>query len=194
MKRLILSLGILTMMVVACVEFEPVSPIPEISFISYELFDGTDSLGNPIIIGRIEFSFIDGDADFGMELQWMDTTGWDERNYNVFFKPYEKIDSVYFRIPDDTVGKEYPNYNPPPYYKVWRETPLDRVGQNKTVRGIIRINMEFQIIPEYDTVRYDFYITDRANNKSNVASTSDIGFKGISLPEALNNSQNHIKP
>jgi hypothetical protein len=63
-----------------------------------------------------------------------------------------------------------------------RDTPLDRVGQNKTVKGFIRIEMYFFVIPEYDTIRYDFYIVDRALNKSNIESTSDIGFKGITLP------------
>ena len=182
MIRPVFIIILFTLIFSACIKTEPVSPIPEIEFISYDLQEAWDTLGNPLIIGRVEFSFIDGDADFGLEYQWVDSTGWDERNYNVFFKPYEKIDSLYFRIPDDTVGKEFPNYNPPPYYKVWRDTPLDRVGQNKTVKGFIRINMQFYEIPDYDTIRYDFYITDRAGNKSNVESTSDIGFKGIELP------------
>ena len=158
----------------ACIETEPVSPIPEVEFKSYDLALGVDSLGNHLLIGDLEFSFIDGDANFGMDGIW-DTVTWNELNYNVFLKPYEKIDTLYYLIPDDSS-------KPPPYYRVMRDTPLDRVGQNKTVQGFIRIEMYFFIIPEYDTIRYDFYIVDRALNKSNIESTSDIGFQGITLP------------
>jgi hypothetical protein len=174
MHRLVFSSILIAFLILACIKTEPVSPIPEVEFKNYELFEAVDTLGNHLIVGKLEFSFIDGDADFGMDGLW-DTVTWNERNYNVFLKPYEKIDTLYYPIPDDST-------KPPPYYRVMRDTPLDRVGQNKTVKGFIRIEMYFFIIPEYDTLRYDFYIVDRALNKSNIESTSDIGFKGISLP------------
>jgi hypothetical protein len=66
MNRLILVSIIGILLVSACLKTEPVSPIPEIQFISYELLSAVDSLGNPLIVGKLEFSFIDGDADFGM--------------------------------------------------------------------------------------------------------------------------------
>lgn len=174
MYRLVMNAIILTVLFSACIKTEPVSPVPEVEFKSYDLFEAVDTLGNPLIVGKLEFSFIDGDADFGMEGIW-DTVTWNEQNYNVFLKPYEKIDTLYFPIPDDST-------KPPPYYRILRDTPLDRVGQNKTVKGFIRIEMYFFVIPDYDTIRYDFYIVDRALNKSNIESTSDIGFKGITLP------------
>jgi hypothetical protein len=173
MQRLVFSFRSFAVLFSACIETEPVSPIPEIEFKSYEMFEAVDTLGNHLIVGKLELSFIDGDADFGMENIW-DTVTWNELNYNVFLKPYEKIDTLYYPIPDDST-------KPPPYYRVMRDTPLDRVGQNKTVKGFIRIDMYFFIIPDYDTLRYDFYIVDRALNKSNIESTSDIGFKGITL-------------
>jgi hypothetical protein len=173
MFRLRIPLILFPVLLTACVKTEPVSPVPEISFKSYDLMQAVDSLGNHLLVGKLEFSFIDGDADFGMEYT-LDTVTWNEMNYNVFLKPYEKVDTLYYPIPDDSS-------KPPPYYRIMRDTPLDRVGQNKTVKGFIRIDMYFFVIPDYDTVRYDFYIVDRALNKSNVESTSDIGFKGISL-------------
>lgn len=174
MQRPILILISFLVLLASCIETEPVSPIPEVEFKSYDLFEAVDTLGNHLIVGKLEFSFVDGDADFGMDGIW-DTVTWNELNYNVFLKPYEKIDTLYFPIPDDST-------KPPPYYRVLRDTPLDRVGQNKTVKGFIRIEMYFFVIPDYDTIRYDFYIVDRALNKSNIESTSDIGFKGITLP------------
>lgn len=174
MPRTLFSLVLVGCICNACIKTEPVSPVPEVEFTTYELVEAIDTLGNPLIIGKLEFSFIDGDADFGMDGLW-DTVTWNEMNYNVFLKPYEKIDTLYYPIPDDSS-------KPPPYYRIMRDTPLDRVGQNKTVKGFIRIEMYFFILPEYDTIRYDFYIVDRALNKSNIESTSDIGFKGITLP------------
>jgi hypothetical protein len=53
---------------------------------------------------------------------------------------------------------------------------LNRVGQNKTIKGEIKINIQYFIIPAQDTLRYEFYILDRAGNRSNTAYTSDIGF------------------
>lgn len=174
MPRVVLGFILLSAAFYSCIETEPVSPIPEVKFETYDLAMGMDSLGNHLLIGNLEFSFIDGDADFGMDGIW-DTVTWNELNYNVFLKSHEKIDTLYYPIPDDST-------KPPPYYRVMRDTPLDRVGQNKTVKGFIRIEMYFFVIPDYDTIRYDFHIVDRALNKSNIESTSDIGFKGITLP------------
>jgi hypothetical protein len=175
MKQVILSLAIAGIALCACVETEPVSPIPGIGFESYELGHAYDSLLDQYrLVGRLEFSFIDGDADFGIETNF-DTLADDLYNYNVFISAFQKIDTNYIPVEFDTT---YPPLN----YRILRATPLDRVGQNKTVKGFIRIDMPFAVIPEYDTLRFDFYITDRAFNKSNVESTSDIGFKGVELP------------
>ena len=120
MFRLRFSFILFPLILSACVKTEPVSPVPEISFKSYDLMQAVDSLGNHLLVGKLEFSFIDGDADFGMEYT-LDTVTWNEMNYNVFLKPYEKVDTLYYPIPDDSS-------KPPPYYRIMRDTPLDRVG------------------------------------------------------------------
>jgi hypothetical protein len=53
---------------------------------------------------------------------------------------------------------------------------MDRVGQDKTLKGEISVKIQYQVVPPYDTIKYDFYVRDRAYNKSNVASTTDITF------------------
>ncbi len=151
----------------ACIETEPVSPEPEITFESLEGFLGYDSLGNLKTIGKLVFSFVDGDADIGMYRESIiyDSTGWDERNYNVFLFPYVKIDTNYFFLePDSSL--------PPPYFTIWHHDNLDRVGQNKTVKGTITITLED--LPPYDTVRFDFFIRDRAGHDSNIEATTDL--------------------
>jgi hypothetical protein len=173
MKRLILALGILTAIVCACVKTEPVSPVPKITFISFQLFDGIDSLLlNKIKIGILEFSFIDGDADIGIVTP-VDTNMPNTYNYNVFLIPFKKIDGNYIKLKVDSTDK----LNPPPYYRIEHDTKFDRIGQDKTIKGTIKINIEYFIIPSYDTMKYDFYILDRAMHKSNIESTTDIGFR-----------------
>ena len=60
----------------------------------------------------------------------------------------------------------------PPYYRI---PPLDREGQNPTLKGEISVDIEYLTI-DYDTLRYAFYIMDRAFNRSNVDSTDWIIF------------------
>jgi hypothetical protein len=51
---------------------------------------------------------------------------------------------------------------------------MERLGQNKILRGTISVTFLYLFYSPTDTIRYDFYIMDRAMNESNVASTSEI--------------------
>jgi hypothetical protein len=173
MKRLIMGGCILTLLVYGCLKTEPVSRIPQITFKSFQLYDYIDTLlGNKIKRGVLEFSFIDGDADIGI-ITPFDSNQPPEFNYNVFLFPFKKVDGRYIKIDIDTTGK----VSPPPFYRIEFDPKLTRVGQNKTIKGIISINIDYYVLPDYDTLRYDFYITDRAMHKSNIDSTSDVGFR-----------------
>jgi len=173
MKRLIIAGSILLTIAYACVKTEPVSPVPQITFKSFQLVDGYDTaLQNNIKIGILEFSFVDGDADIGIETPY-DKTQSLEYNYNVFLYPYKKVNGSYFKVDIDTTDTLFP----PPFYRIEYDSKLDRVGQNKTIKGTITINIDYFILPSYDTLKYEFYIIDRAMNKSNVESTNDIGFR-----------------
>jgi len=173
MKNALVITGIVSIIMVGCIETEQVSTIPHITFKNFELYQGYDSLGNKILIGDLKFAFIDGDADIDIS-SIEDTVPWNEKNHNVYLKPFDKIDTSYYAIPDDSA-------NPPPYYLIRYNEKFDRSGQNKTVKGYITLRIKYPIIPPYDTIRYEFYIRDEANNYSNIEVTSDIGFKGISL-------------
>ena len=166
MKRRLLHLGILSLIITGCIETEPVSPVPEITYKSFELFYYYDStLEQYLQAGELIFDFIDGDADLGIYPEYIDTTdsaSWNEENYNIFLMPYEKIDTFFYAVEPDTS-------KPPPWYAIQHDTKLDRVGQNKTIKGTI--NLLILDVPEFDSMRYDFYIRDRAGNNSNVEST-----------------------
>ena len=49
-----------------------------------------------------------------------------------------------------------------------------RLGQNKILRGTISVTFLYLFYSPTDTIKYDFYIKDRALHESNVASTSEI--------------------
>jgi hypothetical protein len=142
-----------------CEPIEKVSDVPEIKFKSFTLYD-RDTLGFQIKAGEMIFSFIDGNADFGVKENSVDTL-------NLFLLPFHKVNMAYEPLNVDTFGRKY---------AVMNDEALVRVGQNKTVKGEIKLQVYYFVIPPFDTIRYDFYIVDRAGNKSNVASTSDISF------------------
>jgi len=149
------------MVMISCEPIEKVSDVPEISFKSFTMLE-IDSLGFKIKAGELVFSFIDGDADFGIP-----TSGFAKDTLNLFLIPFEKTDMVYDSVDKDTYGRTY---------AVLNDEKLIRIGQNKTIKGEIKVQIYYFIAPPFDTMRYDFYITDRAGHKSNVESTSDIGF------------------
>ena len=168
MIRKILFLFLITAtLILACEMPETVSPLPEITYKSFLLENYRDSLGNQGKLGTLKFDFIDGDADIGSIIYDYDTTEESlEKKYNVFLIPFEKLpDGAY-----DSVETQ------PLKYIIRYNDKLNRVGQNKTVKGEIEISIQYSIIPPQDTLRYEFYIVDRARHRSNMEYTSDIGF------------------
>jgi hypothetical protein len=144
----------------ACEPLEKVSEIPEIQFKSFIMYE-IDTFDSRIKMGELIFSFIDGNADIGI------IQGRSDDTLNFFLLPFQKLKGVYDSIDADTYGREY---------SILNDEKLVRTGQNKTIKGEIKLQVFYFTDPPYDTIRYDFYILDRAGNKSNVESTSDIGF------------------
>jgi len=167
MRTLLAISCLVSMLFFACEPPETVSAVPEITFKSLELFDFVDSLGNAGKMGTLKFDFIDGDADIGSYVYDYDTTEESLKNkYNLILYPFEKLPDGYY----DSVKTN------PLKYIIRHDDKLDRVGQNKTVKGEIQLDIQYITIPPQDTIRYEFYILDRARHKSNTALTSDIGF------------------
>jgi hypothetical protein len=140
----------------SCEPFEKVSDVPEIDYKGYLLYDSRDTLGNPIKLGELVFNFIDGDADIG-------TLTADD--YNLFLIPYEKSGGLYDTVNANIYGRKY---------SIFYNEAMTRTGQNKTVKGEIKTQIEYHFDQPFDTLRYDFYILDRSGHKSNVESTRDI--------------------
>jgi hypothetical protein len=143
----------------SCESFEKVNEVPEIKFKSLEVYE-LDTLSSHIKAGELIFAFIDGNADFGVE------EGGNTRDtLNFFLIPFQKLtDGTYQRV-DDTLK-----------YGIRNDEKLTRTGQNKTIKGEIKLQLFYFVTPSYDTLHYEFYIVDRAGNHSNTETTSDIGF------------------
>jgi len=154
------SLLILT----SCEEIRSYPETPEVNYKGFNLFKTTDALGNDIIIGQLEFEFVDGDGNIGNEPPG-DTIQADSLKYNLFlslydfdrteFRKVENLSSLNFRIPY-----------------------IERQGQNKTLQGTVTVDLEYKTI-KYDTIFYTFYIQDRDFNHSNTDTTEVIILAGF---------------
>jgi len=145
----------------SCRKIESYPEIPFIEFKSFTLQDTVDLLGNPGKAGELVFSFVDGDGDIG--LPQPDPTSTDTTNYNLFFTLYEKLDGEFIKVDEDDLETPI-NYRIP---------FIEMEGQNKTLKGEIQVDFIYLII-KYDTIKYEFYLVDRALNQSNVETTPEI--------------------
>ncbi len=145
----------------SCGKLESLPPEPYIEYTSFTLFDTVDLLGNEVMAGRLKFYFEDGDGDLGISAP----EGIEEADtINLFVE--------LFRIEG---GESTPAPDNDPFRVAGFRIPyMEREGRNKILRGDISVDFSYLIYTEEDSVRYDFYIRDRAGNLSNTESTSVI--------------------
>jgi hypothetical protein len=148
------------MLLSSCMKKETYPDIPEIAFQSFITQFDTGSYAKR---GFLTISFKDGNGDIGLRTN---QTGppFDSGSiyyYNYIIDYYEKQHGKFVKIDLD------PSYNARiPYL-----TPTDA---NKAIKGIIVDTLFLDPMPEYDTVKFKFFIYDRALHKSNVDSTPPI--------------------
>ncbi len=162
MKKIIYPLALVLFVVFtdSCKKIEQLSATPHIEFKSFTIFDTTDLLGNVAKGGRLKFYFEDGDGDLGLQAPsdiQLDTT-------NLFFTLFRKENGVMVEAPE----------NDPLEPSSYRIPYLERQGQNKILTGTVSVTFMYLFYSPSDTIRYDFYIKDRAENVSNTDSTSEI--------------------
>ena len=144
----------------SCKKIENLPPEPRIEFRSFEVFDTLDILGNFSKGGRLLFYFEDGDGDLGLKeptLPFADST-------NLFLTLYKKNEGIF--EPADPNDILYPSEYRIPY--------MVRLGQNKILKGTISVTFIYLFFNPFDTIKYDFYIQDRAMNVSNIETTCEI--------------------
>ncbi len=158
MRCIILIFLVCTILLQSCFKVEPYSPIPSIEFLSFNVVDTTDLLGNRVINGTLHFYFVDGDGDIGF-----DTTS--PRQNTIFLEKFKVVNGTESKI--DLIVPL--NYFVPKF---------SNSSNRKTLKGEMIINDLNENYPlEYDTIIYKFYIVDRAGNSSNIETTGYIKLK-----------------
>ena len=148
------------LLLTSCMKKEVYPDIPEIAFQNFTTEFDTGMYAKR---GYLTISFKDGNGDIGLFPEQnqppFDTGGLYYYNYIIDY--YEKQHGTFVKVVLD------PPYNARiPYL-----TPDD---PNKAIKGIIVDTLVLNPRPVYDTVKFKFFIYDRALNKSNVDSTPPI--------------------
>jgi len=156
----------------SCEPLQKYSDIPEIHFKKYTYEDRWDDLDQAFLKKSVlTFSFIDGDGDIGVRFQ--------DSISKIHFTWYKKLsDGVYepYKYPKGTVTDS----TAIPYSSVMNKDE----AHNKTLKGTIEIVISTPEKPKgVDTMRVEFYIVDRARNKSNIEHTPD--FSILNPPDEL---------
>lgn len=155
------------MLLAGCPTPKVLPDIPRVEFRSFVLDMKIDNLNNEVLTGVLNFYFEDGDGDIGFEASYDSLEAPDSVKYNLFLTTYERVDGQYQMIDTSDLDVK-------PFYRI---PPLDREGQNKTLKGEIEVEINYHI-PPADTIKYSFYLTDRAFNHSNTDTTSEIVLAG----------------
>ena len=158
--RYLLLIIIILICLESCRKIVQLPAIPHIEFTNFTIFDTTDILGNKSKGGRLKFHFEDGDGDLGLNAP----SGLTKDSTNLFFTLFRKNGGVMLPTPDNDPLK-------PSSYRI---PFMERLGQNKILKGTISVTFLYLFYSPADTISYDFYVTDRALNESNVISTNEI--------------------
>jgi hypothetical protein len=151
---------LITIFLKSCGKIEKLPPEPHIEFKSFEIFDTIDILGNNAKGGRLKFHFEDGDGDLGLNAP---NSGQADTS-NLFLSLYRIKKGIAFPAAENDPLKPY-NYRIP---------QMDRLGQNKILKGNISVTLLYLFYSVSDTIKYDFFIKDRSRNLSNTDSTCQI--------------------
>lgn len=145
---LALSIGMFSLSSCSDEETYPVTPV--IACKSLEKFQSLSGLDSLVLT----FSFTDGDGDIGSAAS--DTFGRD-----VYARLFERNNGVFEEAP----------LSAPLEYRV---PYLEPRGNNSSLKGDIRINIDYNILRPNDTIYYKVALEDRAGNRSNEISTATI--------------------
>lgn len=158
--RKLAAAWVLLLFLPSCMEKESYPIIPEIAYESFTLEFDTGLYAKR---GFLAFSFRDGDGDIGLH-QYQNYPPYDTGSpyyYNLVIDYYERRNGQFVKL--DLV----PSFNA----RIPWLTPND---PNKAIKGLIVDTLILNPAPVYDSIRFKFFIYDRALHKSNVDSTPPI--------------------
>ncbi|MDP1622398.1 MAG: hypothetical protein Q8M08_08660 [Bacteroidales bacterium] len=148
------------MLLSSCMKKEVFPDIPEIAFQNFTLEFDTGIYAKR---GFLTISFKDGNGDIGLRP--------DQKS-----PPFDTGSIYYYNFIIDYFEKQNGNFvkidlTPPYNARIPYLTPDD---PNKAIKGIIVDTLILNPLPLHDTVKFKFFIYDRALNKSNMDSTPPI--------------------
>lgn len=157
MKSLV-TIFLLTVFAFSCTKIESLSEIPFIEYRSFQIFDTIDPLGNQVKGGRLTFYFEDGDGDIGIPPNEQSDSN------NLFVTLLRKVDGQIVLAPEDD----------PLRTLSYRIPYIENEGNFKILKGLISVSILYPYYTQSDTIKYEFYIIDRATHESNTAQTNEI--------------------
>lgn len=159
MKQTIFIFILLIALLSGCLRKEQYPDEPRIAFDRFTVEQDSATL---------VFTFTDGDGNFGLtDTDFTDPTDC-PKNYNLFCEYFEKINGEWVWIELNPCV----NPNVQPFYS--RVPFAEPSGQFKAQKGEVKIVMDdYYLDSEYDTCKFDIYVVDLTQNKSNVISTQE---------------------
>ena len=168
MKKLLIQCMIFYTFFTACEKVIDYPIVPDIRFKSAIATFAIDNLGNPVQKVELTFTLRDGDGDIG--LQPGDTNPPYTGKYRSNFFPtlYIKKQGRYEKDTSVIVSNYIIPY-------------IESRGQNPALKADIIVEFNYSVFagqpPKYDTIRYEFYMVDRALHHSDTLITPDIFFR-----------------
>ena len=162
----------------SCDPVRSYSEIPEIHFKKLVFVDSIDhpTLGNLVKYAVLHFSFIDGDGNLGVAPWEKDKEGKPISGYGMSRIHY----TWHQKLPDETYEPfEFESGIISQSSEIPYNSVMDKSeAQNKTLKGTIEITLISPKNPQdADIMRVEFYIVDRAGNKSNIEYTPDFSIR-----------------
>jgi len=148
---------------VSCDKIKSYSDVPHIDFISYQLKNTQDALGNNQKSLVINFKFVDGDGDLFDPDTVVDKNSPKSKLFLIF---YQKQHGVFTQVPDSL-------FLTPLAFRLPYDQVMERTGQNKTQKGTIQYAYPFYYPMPFDTLQVKFYITDMAEHYSDTIQIPD---------------------
>jgi hypothetical protein len=163
--------ALLALVFVGCEKIKSYPEVPRVEYDAYKVSLSPDILQPELLNYDVTFKFRveDGNGDIG--LGQGDTLGVfapkSKYYFNLFVALYRKVNGVYVKDANAT------GWN-------WRlSDKMIRTGGNKTL--IADVEKTNTLLPDdftaVDTVRFEFYVVDRALNSSDTIHTDDIPFR-----------------
>lgn len=149
----ILLACILCLLLVSCREIKkfPLEP-----YIEYKNFTKIDNGTNTDNKGILAIYFTDGDGNIGLEENENDTS------YNFFMNYFEKQNGTWVKVDFSSSAN-------------FRLPIINTSDEEQALEGIIELEIFYNNpLSQYDTIQFECWLFDRANNESNHIFTSPI--------------------